>query len=242
MPADGVLDLRQFTMHEMRLEPTESSANDPALIVTGYAVHEDNVHYTANGEDYAASNLVSGTVWRWRPAAARARDDDGASQLEKLVDLADFITPATTGLSNVGNGNQAVRVDCPGGPSWDGVDYMHQSSCGPGVGGDLVSSLRNLNAVVSLKADGSGVNWILSSDPALNTTYRSFKFEHDNERFYYPHHVSQLPTGHILLMDDGLGRPGCMAGSESECYNRAIECARARARARPPSRGRVGDV
>ena len=191
MPADGVLDLRQFTMHEMRLEPTESSANDPALIVTGYAVHEDNVHYTANGEDYAASNLVSGTVWRWRPAAARARDDDGASQLEKLVDLADFITPATTGLSNVGNGNQAVRVDCPGGPSWDGVDYMHQSSCGPGVGGDLVSSLRNLNAVVSLKADGSGVNWILSSDPALNTTYRSFKFEHDNERFYYPHHVSQ---------------------------------------------------
>ena len=43
-------------------------------------------------------------------------------------------------------------------------------------------------------------------------------------------------------MDDGLGRPGCMAGSESECYNRAIECARARARATAVARPRRGRV
>ena len=91
-----------------------------------------------------------------------------------MLDLGDFVTPTTTGLTNVGVGNMAVSVDCPGGPTFDGVDYMHQSSCGPGADGNLVSSLRNLNGVVSTKSDGSGVDWLISSDPSLSTTYRTY--------------------------------------------------------------------
>ena len=52
-----------------------------------------------------------------------------------------------------------------------------------------------------------------------------YEFEHENAKFYYPHHVTQLPTGNIMLMDDGSGRPGCMLGDESECYSRAVEYA-----------------
>ena len=143
----------------------------------------------------------------------------------QVVDLGSWITPETTGLDNVGDGDEDVDVKCPGGPSWRGVDYMHQSSAGPGSDDNLVSSLRNLNAILSLKDDGSGVDWIVSSDPSLSTDYDAYRFAREGDKFYYPHHITQLPTGNVMLMDDALGRPGCAQGSEKECYTRAAEYA-----------------
>ena len=88
-----------------------------------------------------------------------------------------------------------------------------------------MSSLRNLNAILSLKDDGSGVDWIVSSDPSLSTDYDAYRFAREGDKFYYPHHITQLPTGNVMLMDDALGRPGCAQGSEKECYTRAAEYA-----------------
>ena len=219
MNNDSVLMMHQFTMHEIRYDPEFSSPGDPTLLVTGYAVHDEEISYTADGANYTSGDLVSGTVWRWRPNA------EPGHKLHGIVDLGDTITPKLTGLSNVGMGDMRVEVHCPDGPVWHGVDYMHQSSACAGVSGTIVSSLRNLNAVVSHRADGSGIEWIMTGDPSLNTSYNKFLFERENEKFYYPHHVTQLPTGNILLVDDGINRPSCLSGDEIECYTRAVEYA-----------------
>ena len=89
----------------------------------------------------------------------------------------------------------------------------------------VLSSLRNLNAVIASDVASGAVAWVLASDPALNTSYKTYAFAHEQEKFYYPHMVSQLPDGHVLLVDDGNNRPGCARGSESSCYSRAVEYA-----------------
>ena len=71
-------------MHEMRLEPAQSAKDDPVVLVSGYAVHDESVSYTADGDRYASSNLVSGTIWRWRPNAV---GDDKLSEACALVTL-----------------------------------------------------------------------------------------------------------------------------------------------------------
>jgi hypothetical protein len=66
----------------MRLEPAQSAKDDPVVLVSGYAVHDESVSYTADGDRYASSNLVSGTIWRWRPNAV---GDDQLSEACALV-------------------------------------------------------------------------------------------------------------------------------------------------------------
>ena len=43
------------------------------------------------------------------------------------------------------------------------VDYHHVSSVAVGPSSNLIVASRNLNAVWSLAADGSGASWVLSS-------------------------------------------------------------------------------
>ena len=105
---------------------------------------------------------------------------------------------------------------------------MHQSSCAASAADGattVLSSLRNLNAVIASDVESGEVAWVLASDPSLNTSYKTYAFAHEQEKFYYPHMVSQLPDGHVLLVDDGNNRPGCARGSEGSCYSRAVEYA-----------------
>ena len=78
----------------------------------------------------------------------------------------------------------------------------------------------------SLRADGSGAQWTLSS-----SLPRDFAFENEAAKFYHPHSVEQLPTGDVLLLDDGNDRPGCKNGGTEGlvddeaykgCFSRAV--------------------
>ena len=242
MDNSSTLALHQYSMHEMRFVPELSAARDPALLVSGYAVHAlgaGGLKYTADGRNYSSDDLISGTVFKWRPAAAAS----GGAELSELLDLGDTVTPELTGLVNVGVGDMEVEVTCGGAsPTFRGVDYMHQSSCAASAADGattVLSSLRNLNAVIASDVESGEVAWVLASDPSLNTSYKTYAFAHEQEKFYYPHMVSQLPDGHVLLVDDGNNRPGCARGSESSCYSRAVEYALVDGRVRVDARSGV---
>jgi hypothetical protein len=95
---------------------------------------------------------------------------------------------------------------------------MHISSAALGTDGNFVVSLRNLNMIASLNATHPyAVQWLACGDPALETHYPVYRFASAEDAFYFPHHVSQLGSGRVLVMDNGVARPG---GAN---YTRAVE-------------------
>ncbi|KAH8047310.1 hypothetical protein JL722_13120 [Aureococcus anophagefferens] len=96
----------------------------------------------------------------------------------------------------------------------DALDYHHVSSVSVSeTTGDFIVASRNLDAVWSLRADGSGARWKL--DAAA--------FADAGDAFAAPHAARQLGDGSLLLVDDGNSRPGCAAAADddlSPCYSR----------------------
>jgi hypothetical protein len=94
----------------------------------------------------------------------------------------------------------------------DDFDWTHSNSLYIGPRGKLVISVRWLNQIISLSPDLKTVEWKLGGVDS------SFSFPDPSDRFYAPHSASELPSGNILLFDNGNGRP-------EESYSRALELA-----------------
>ena len=102
-----------------------------------------------------ADTLAGATIVRWH------RDDD---TIEPLYNMFDFASPAIFGDAPVTTTwTQLADVACSGGVSMDTLDYHHISSVSIGTHGNLLVSSRNLNTVWSLFANGSGVEWMITS-------------------------------------------------------------------------------
>lgn len=94
------------------------------------------------------------------------------------------------------------------------------SSVSVGTDSNLIVALRNLNTVLSLRADGGGLQWVLSSSALARS---NFTFERDADRFFDPHSARQLADGRLLLLDVGNDRPGCVADLDYKgCFSRAV--------------------
>ena len=104
------------------------------------------------------------------------------------------------------------------------------SSLAVGSDGNIIVSFRNLNTIVSMKADGSGPQWVVSSSFEKHTLRQTFdddvtlfEFENDADKFYQSHSVMQLSDGSLLMMDDGNDRPGCtISDNYAGCFSRAM--------------------
>ena len=93
------------------------------------------------------------------------------------------------------------------------ADWLHLNSLSVGAGGNLLLTARNRNQIIALSPDFRRVEWQLGGPDS------DYEFPNPGDRFYGPHTATQLPNGHILLFDNGLGRPA----SEGGAYSRALE-------------------
>ena len=107
-------------------------------------------------------------------------------------------------------------------PSTSALLRRHTSSVTVGPGGDYYVALRNVNAVLRLARDRSGLVWSLSP-----TVPSNFTFAHEQDAFYDPHVPIAILDGdgretRLLLIDNGQNRPNC-TGAPDACYSRAVE-------------------
>lgn len=155
--------------------------------------------------------VVASKVAVWDPSAA------SGAPLEVLYDLSDLAWPAADSALE-GDFWNTAHMECGGSFAKSALEYHHVSSISVSASsGDLVVASRNLNAVWSLRSDGSGVSWTLGGAGS------DYAFERDLDAFYQPHSASQLADGRVLLVDDGNGRPGCGAVLTGACFSRAVE-------------------
>ena len=67
--------------------------------------------------------------------------------------------------------------------------------------------------MISIAPDFQAVEWQLGGPES------DYEFPNPGDRFWSQHTASQLPSGNILLFDNGLGRPL----AEGNNYSRALE-------------------
>jgi len=81
-------------------------------------------------------------------------------------------------------------------------DWSHCNSISEGAHDNLMISSRSLSSIVSVRKDGSGVDWMVSVE--IDSDYT---FPNETDQFYNQHDVQQLPNGNIILIDNGADRP-----------------------------------
>ena len=231
-------NFNMFT-HECRAEVYErtDAATGAAFATTralslAYSVRSD----FGNWSSLAALSKNLGQEWRDAEGADAAvvyvadklvAWDDGARTLETIYDLFDVLDPVrdayrseayawTTTACRAADGKQRA------------VEWFHASSAARGADANYLVTSRNLDAVVSLAADGSGVQWVLAADPAaVGARYPRLAIAGGaRARFYRPHAVSQPARDRLLLVDDGRFRANCSSTDETAtCFSRAVEYA-----------------
>lgn len=91
------------------------------------------------------------------------------------------------------------------------ADWTHANSAARGTRQNFIMSVRHLSAVVSFHADGSGVDWVLSSEVnasgQLGTGALHFKYDSVGSAQHNQHCARQLADGNVLLFDNGDTRP-----------------------------------
>ena len=150
------------------------------------------------GKEQAA---LGAAVHSWEPATIVRTDrlhiwNPADGSIEEVWDSRDFWDIADPG--------QWVRQS---------KDWLHLNSLSVGAGGRLILSFPTRNQIAALSPDFRRVEWQLGGPGS------DYQFPHPGDRFYAQHTAAQLPNGHILLFDNGYGRPD----SEGGAYSRALE-------------------
>lgn len=90
----------------------------------------------------------------------------------------------------------------PGQPERPGemMRWWNANSLNIGPRGNYILSVKTLNQVVSISPDLEFVEWVFGGPNS------GYKFLDQNDKFYLPHTVTELPNGNILVFDNGSGR------------------------------------
>ena len=207
--AGGATNYTQVT-HEAHVDPLSSSEHVLTVRQTVSRVPANaTVRFLRRDIDWWMSEEVA--LWHRT-----------TGELETVYRLSDFLTP--WGSPNPEpNSYNLLDVYCANeSASLKVLDWGHTSSVTVGPGGDYYVALRNVNAVLRLARDRSGLVWSLSP-----TVPSNFTFAHEQDAFYDPHVPIAILDGdgretRLLLIDNGQNRPNC-TGAPDACYSRAVE-------------------
>lgn len=143
---------------------------------------------------------------------------DPSASLSVVYDLRDFVPVTQHHLFETTAWN-SVHMECNDVDSRTAIEFHHVSSISLGNDDNYIVASRNLDTIWSLRRDGSGLQWTLSSHDEIES---NFTFERDLEKFYQPHSAIQLANGNVLLVDDGTDRQGCTVERTGACFSRAV--------------------
>jgi len=139
--------------------------------------------------------------------------DLNKNTVTRLVNMFDILDPVndrrvdsdtTQGFYWAGSQNQYLGI---------AQDWTHSNSLDIMADGTVLISHRHLDQVTAIRPDFSGVVWRLGGPRS------DFNFPNPSDQFYHQHYAEMLANGHILLFDNGNGRPSAEGGE----YSRALE-------------------
>ena len=161
-------------------------------------------HHDDDDTSYHCNMFVGATISMWH------RQEN---KVETLYNLFEWIMPSKYApgvASNIAVWNDQSDMYCAGdlttnsGSDASWLDYHHVSSVSTGPDGDFIVSLRNLDTIIALYANGTGPMWVLSSafsKEELKQTFPKtatiFNFKRNADRFYSAHGVMQLANGDV---------------------------------------------
>lgn len=166
--------------HEARLNSSQSGV---------YSVQETWGEYSELDLPQVGDNVVS-----W---------DFQSGELTVLIDLFDFFDPVTERgyLSN-----STYRASCNSNESQWTNDWSHLNSVSVSAfDGSLIVSIRHLSTICSFQAPPllAGIKWCISSELPHRSNYT---FDEGATKFYDQHAVQQLPSGNLIMFDNGNAR------------------------------------
>ena len=91
------------------------------------------------------------------------------------------------------------------------------------VGPSRIKRQRAHAAVAAAGAPSGAALWTLRGARAGAGLPTNFTFRDARDAFSGQHDVRQLPSGNLLMIDNGVGRVGCESDDVGTCYTRAIE-------------------
>jgi len=126
------------------------------------------------------------------------------------------LTERTTALSSDPTSDSNTRS-----PMHCGTDLLtieewtHANSLQVAPTGEILMSVRHLDTVIAISPQFDRIAW------RIGRFGSDFAFPDPSDKFYHEHYVRMLDNGHLLLFDNGNGRPPAEGGQ----YSRALELA-----------------
>lgn len=126
-------------------------------------------------------------------------------ELEASYSIFDVLNPLRNGFPS--SDYSWLELRC----SDAGIEWSHGSSANYDADGDFLVTFRNLQLVLALFRDGSGVKWAVSSVDDLWTGDESFPvyWMSEDDKFWEPHSITSVSSDIFYLVDDGTSRPNC---------------------------------
>ncbi len=129
-------------------------------------------------------------------------------------DFLDPLTERTTGMNSDpgANSNSRGLMRCAT-ASLPIEQWTHANSLQVAPTGEVLMSLRHLDTVIAISPSFDRIAW------RIGRFGSDFAFPEPSHKFYHEHFVRMLENGHLLLFDNGNGRPAGEGGQ----YSRALE-------------------
>jgi hypothetical protein len=139
----------------------------------------------------------------------------------QVWDPFEFLDPINdrTESSNLTTGTICTVVGPEDWTHGNSLQVVPDGNARPDEDGNIVMSVRDVNQIISIESDFSGLVWRLGDATHTGTPTSDFTFPDLSDQFYREHSARQLPNGNILLFDNGTFRPESEGGE----YSRALE-------------------
>ena len=150
------------------------------------------------------------TIRRWDPLT---RTDTVVWDPFKFLDPLTERTNATDSDPGI-NSNTRATMACAG-TSLAIEEWTHSNSLQVAPTGEVLQSIRHLDTVLAISPRFDRIAW------RIGRFGSDFAFLNSSDKFYHQHFARMLPNGHLLLFDNGNGRPVAEGG----LYSRGLELA-----------------
>jgi len=150
------------------------------------------------------------SIRRWNPTAGT---DTLVWDPFSFLDPINERTNATNSDPGI-NSNSRAMMACAG-SALPVEEWTHSNSLQVAPTGEILQSIRHLDTVIAISPMFDRIAW------RIGRFSSNFAFLDPSDKFYHQHFARMLPNGHLLLFDNGNGRPA----TEGGLYSRGLELA-----------------